>query len=106
VPCPAGTAAGSTCIAGTRDELGPNFSQNNSFTVNLANSNYNSGQITLERKARDMTFLAAYTYSKAIDNSSGFGQWVNFANPRLTRSLSSFDTTHNFVFQLQLGGSL
>jgi hypothetical protein len=97
-PCPSGIPAGSVCIDGTRDFLGPNFSQNNSFTVNIANSNYNSGQISVEHKANNMTFLAAYTYSKAIDNSSGFGQWVNFSNPRLTRSLSSFDTTHNFVF--------
>ncbi|OLE11999.1 MAG: hypothetical protein AUG89_08600 [Acidobacteria bacterium 13_1_20CM_4_56_7] len=89
---------GAVCVNGTRDKLGPAFSQNNSFTVNIASSNYNSGQISLERKAANMTFLAAYTYSKAIDNSSGFGQWVNFENSRLTRSLSSFDTTHNFVF--------
>ncbi len=95
--CPSGFA-GSVCINGTRNSLGPNFSQNNSFTVNLANSNYNSGQISLEHKANNMTFLAAYTYSKAIDNSSGFGQWVNFEDARLTRSLSSFDVTHNFVF--------
>src|SRR5581483_7153822 len=96
--CPPGTPAGSVCVNGTRDFLGPDFSQNNSFTVNIANSNYNSGQVSIEHKANNMTFLAAYTYSKAIDNSSGFGQWVNFENPRLTRSLSSFDTTHNFVF--------
>ncbi len=95
--CPS-SFPGSVCINGTRDFLGPSFSQNNSFTVNIANSNYNSGQISLEHKAGNMTFLAAYTYSKAIDNSSGFGQWVNFENPRLTRSLSSFDITHNFVF--------
>ena len=98
VVCPPGTAAGSICIGGTRDRLGPAFGTNNQFTVNIANSNYNAGQVTLERKAADMTFLAAYTFSKAIDNSSGFGQWVNFANPRLSRSLSSFDVTHNFVF--------
>jgi len=91
-------------VFGTRDKLNsvftqpPNFGDNNSFTVNIANSNYNSGQVTLERKAADMTFLAAYTYSKAIDNSSGFNQWVNFSNPRLSRSLASFDVTHNFVF--------
>jgi hypothetical protein len=92
------TRPGGAQVIGTRDKLGPNFSQNNSFTVNLANSNYNSGQITLQRTASDLTFLAAYTYSKAIDNSSGFGQWVNFSNPRLSRSLSAFDATHNFVF--------
>ncbi len=73
------------------------FSQNNSFTVNIANSNYNAAEITLERKAADVTFLAAYTFSKAIDDSSGFGQWVNFSNYRLSRSLSAFDLRHNFV---------
>ena len=85
------------CINGTRDKLGPNFSQNNSFTANFANANYNAGEITIERKAGDVTFLLAYTFSKGIDDSSGFGQWVNFANHRLSRSLSAYDITHNFV---------
>jgi carboxypeptidase family protein/TonB-dependent receptor-like protein len=84
-------------VFGTRDKLGPNFSQNNSFTVNLANSNYNAAEISVERKAADVTFLAAYTFSKAIDDSSGFGQWVNFSNYRLSRSLSAYDLRHNFV---------
>jgi hypothetical protein len=96
-PCSSGTPAGSTCIPGTRDHLGPNFSQDNSFTANIANSVYHAGQITVERKAADFTFLAAYTFAKAMDNSSGFGQWVNFLNPRLSRSLSQYDITHNFV---------
>jgi hypothetical protein len=95
--CPSGSPVGSVCIAGTRNFLGPNFSQNNSFTANIANSNYNAGQITLERKANDVTFLAAYTFAKGIDDSSGFGQWVNFSNHRLSRSLSAYDITHNFV---------
>jgi hypothetical protein len=87
----------SGCIYGTRDKLGPNFSQNNSFTANIANSNYNAGEITVEHKASNLTLLAAYTYAKGIDNSSGFGQWVNFADFRRTRSLSAYDVTHNFV---------
>src|SRR5207253_3852776 len=57
-PCPSGTPAGSTCIPGTRDHLGPDFSQDNSFTANIANSSYSAGQITVERKAADFTFLA------------------------------------------------
>lgn len=84
-------------VIGTRDTLGPNFGPNNSITANIANSNYNAGEITVERKAADLTFLAAYTFSKGIDDSSGFGQWVNFANHRLSRSLSTYDMTHNFV---------
>jgi hypothetical protein len=84
-------------VFGTRDSLGPAFGQGNSFTSNIANSNYNSLQVSVERKASDITFLLAYTYSKAIDNASGFGDWVNFTNYRLSRALSSYDLTHNFV---------
>jgi hypothetical protein len=91
------TLPNGTQINGTRTALGPNFSQGNTYTANIANSNYNSFQISAERKASDITFLLAYTYSKAIDNSSGFSDWVNFSNYRLSRALSSFDLTHNFV---------
>src|SRR5207245_3439332 len=49
------------------------------------------------RKAANLTFLAAYTFSKAIDNSSAYGQSVNFMNYRTSRALSSYDLTHNFV---------
>jgi hypothetical protein len=44
-----------------------------------------------------VTFLAAYTFSRALDDSSAFGDNVNFTNPRLSRGLSSADVTHNFV---------
>ena len=84
-------------VNGTRTALGPAFGSGNTYTANIANSNYNSAQVSVERKASDLTFLAAYTYSKAIDNASAFGDWVNFSNYSLTRSLSSYDLTHNFV---------
>jgi hypothetical protein len=83
-------------VNGTRGPLGPDFGSN-SYTANIANSNYNAFEASLERKAADFTFLAAYTFSKAIDNSSGYGQWINFMNYRLSRALSSFDITNNFV---------
>jgi hypothetical protein len=95
------------CVYGTRDMLlNPNYcpgaqtlcySFGNTYTRVIANSIYNAGEITVERKAADMTFLAAYTFSKAIDNSSAFGDMVNFVNPRFSRGLSSTDVTHNFV---------
>ena len=84
-------------VFGTRNALGPAFGSGNTYTANISNSNYNSGQISIERKASDVTFLAAYTFSKAIDNASGFGDWVNFTNYRLSRALSAYDLTHNFV---------
>jgi hypothetical protein len=73
------------------------YGSGNTNTLTTANSIYNAGEITVERKANDVTFLAAYTFSKAIDDSSAFGDLVNFANPRLSRGLSSTDITHNFV---------
>jgi hypothetical protein len=86
-----------TKVYGTRTNLGPAFGTGNTFTSNIANSNYNAFQATVERKASDVTFLVAYTFSKAIDDSSGFGEWVNFSNYALSRSLSTFNMTNNFV---------
>jgi Carboxypeptidase regulatory-like domain len=98
---------GSNTIYGTRDKLlNPNycpgaqtlcFGYGNTFTKLVANSIYNAGEVTVERRAGDVTFLAAYTFSKALDNASGFNDLVNFANPRLSRGLSSTDVHHNFV---------
>ena len=86
-----------TLVYGTRTNLGSAFGAGNTFTANIANSNYNAFEATVERKASDVTFLVAYTFAKAIDDSSGFGEWVNFTNYRLTRSLSTFNMTNNFV---------
>jgi hypothetical protein len=96
-----------TTIYGTRNTLlNPNycpaagtlcFGSGNTFTKLTANSIYNAGQMTVERKAGDLTLLAAYTFSKALDDSSAFGDLVNFTNPNLSRGLSSTDVHHNFV---------
>jgi hypothetical protein len=83
-------------VNGTRGPLGPDFGSN-AYSRNFANSNYNSFQASVQRRTGTMSFLASYTYSKAIDNTSGYTQWVNFSNYRLSRALSSFDLTHNFV---------
>ena len=95
------------CVYSTRQQiLNPNFcpggtqvcyGSNNTNTLTSANSIYNSAQITVERKANDFTFLAAYTFAKGLDDSSAFNDLVNFENPKLSRGLSSSDITHNFV---------
>ncbi|HUE03762.1 MAG TPA: TonB-dependent receptor [Bryobacteraceae bacterium] len=85
-------------VYGTRTNLpAPAFAGFNTVTANIANSNYNAAEVTVERKAADVTFLAAYTFSKAIDNASGFGDLVNFSNYGLSRGLSAYDVTQNFV---------
>ena len=45
----------------------------------------------------DLHFSAAYTWSKSLDNSSGFFDTINPFNPNNSRALSQFDITHNFV---------
>jgi hypothetical protein len=64
------------------------------WLANIGNSNYNAFQVTAQRRARDVTFLIAYTYSKSIDDYNGPLNPTNFA---LSRVLSPFDLTHNFV---------
>ncbi len=70
----------------------------NSWEATVANSNYNSLQASLEKKVGDFRFLGAYTWSKSMDNSSGFSDPINPFNPNNSRALSQFDITHNFVF--------
>ena len=104
VPCNNNTA---NCVYGTRNFILKNnfcpesgglcFGNANTLTHLAANSIYNSGQVTIERKAGDLTLLASYTLAKAIDNSSAFNDLVNFQNPRLSRGLSDTDVHHNFV---------
>ncbi len=73
------------------------FGYGNTHTALVANSIYHSGELSLERKAGDVTFMAAYTFAKAIDDSSAFGELINFQNSKLSRGLSSTDIQHNFV---------
>ena len=99
--------AGPPCIYGTRNTLlNPNYcpevnnlcyADHNTFTRLVGNSIYNAGEVTVERKAGDVTFLAAYTLAKAIDDSSAFGELINFQNAKLSRGLSTSDVHHNFV---------
>jgi len=96
-------------VYGTRDTLlNPNlctsptgqtlcFGFGNTFTRLVANSVYHSGQVTVQRTAGDVTFSASYTLAKAIDDSSAFGELINFSNAKLSRGLSSTDVHQNFV---------
>jgi hypothetical protein len=51
----------------------------------------------LERRAGNSSFLFGYTWSKSLDNGSFFNDRINFANHALSRALSNFDVTHNFI---------
>ena len=74
------------------------FANGMNYIKTMANSNYNSGQFSLEHRAGSLSFLAAYTFSKALDTCSGFNCQMNFTNFALGKGLSRFDITHNLVF--------
>jgi hypothetical protein len=67
------------------------------YAATLANSTYNSLQITLQKSAGPLNFLAAYTWSKSLDNSSGFNEATNPYDQRISKSLSAYDIPQNFV---------
>jgi hypothetical protein len=90
------TRADGTKIFGTRGPLGPNFGTS-FYEGNWANSTYNSLQASLERRVGSLSFLLGYTWSKSMDNGSFFNDRINFTNHKLSRSLSNFDVTHNFI---------
>ncbi len=90
------TTASGQVINGTRTPLGPNFGSDTNQTT-IGNSSYNSLQVTLRHTSGPLQLLAAYTFSKSLDQSSNLGEEVNPLNPSLSRALSAFDITHNFV---------
>jgi hypothetical protein len=86
--------AGGT-INSTRGPYGPAFSSNGYF-ITSGKSSYNSFQLSLRQRLSRLQFLAGYTYSKSLDNGSGYGEQINPLNQN-QRSLSAFDGRHNFV---------
>ena len=70
----------------------------NPYNTTWANSNYDSLQISVEKRLGTLRVLGAYTWSKSIDNSSNWNdEGMNPFNYRISRSLSAFDLTHNLV---------
>ncbi len=70
---------------------------NDSYFITSGNSAYNSAQINYRHTSGRLQTLVGYTFSRAFDNSSGYGEQMNPINPRLSRGLSAFDSTNNFV---------
>jgi Carboxypeptidase regulatory-like domain len=65
----------------------------------IANSAYNSLQASLEKRfSHGLQFTAAYTFGKSFDQASSFEGILNPIDPRISRSLSTFDARHRIVF--------
>jgi hypothetical protein len=64
----------------------------------IANSNYNSLQLMVEKRfSHGVQLQGSYTWSKSIDQASSFEELLNPFNPRATRALSLFDARNRFV---------
>jgi hypothetical protein len=70
---------------------------NDSYFITAGTSAYNSAQIEWRHTSGRSQSLFGYTYSKSMDDSSGYGEQINPINNRWSRGLSAFDSTHNFV---------
>ena len=70
---------------------------NDSYFITAGASSYNSAQINYRHTSGRLQTLIGYTFSKSFDDSSGYGEQINPINSRLSRGLSAFDSTHNFV---------
>lgn len=90
------TRANGTIINSTRGPLGPAFASD-AYWISIAASNYNSLQLTWKYRTGPLEFLAGYTWSKSIDNSSAWTDMLNPNNLRSTRGLSGFNVPQNFV---------
>ena len=70
---------------------------NDSYFITAGKSSYNSLQVNFRHTSGRLQMLLGYTYSKSLDIASGYGEQINPVNPNLSRGLSAWDQTHNFV---------
>ncbi len=84
-------------INGTRGPLGPKFT-GNGLQLDVGNSSYNALQTTLRHVSGRLSILFSYTFSKAIDDGSSFGDQIILGRPTdFFRGLSTYDVPNNFV---------
>jgi Carboxypeptidase regulatory-like domain len=79
---------------------------NNITTLrDVANSSYNSLQVSANRTVGDLTLSLAYTYSHSIDDSSDRSDtaFVNAYDPAGNRASSNFDVRHNLSISYVYG---
>lgn len=91
------TSASGRVYQGTRVGLGPNYGSMTAQKT-IGNSDFNALETSLRLTlGTRSTAQFAYTYSKSIDDASNLGEQTNPFNGNLTRVISSWDMTHNFV---------
>ncbi len=107
-PLTGGSIGNADCLFIKRRTL-TNFTSPLGFLDSQFNgySNYNAGNIKLERRSGSMALLAVYTWAKSLDdksaaagvgsNGGGFSGHMSDLNPRLDYGRSDFDVNHRLV---------
>ena len=74
-----------------------NFYGNNDYIGSIGNSNYNALEVSVKASTKRLTYSLGYTYSKSIDQASSLADAVDPFNHNLTRAISAWNLTHDFV---------
>ena len=94
------TAAGAV-VQGTRTNFSGAFGSVN-LQRTIANSRDNALEVSVKHSTRTLFLQVGYTWSKSIDQSSSLAEAVDpevpgMSTAGMSRALSAFDLTHNFV---------
>lgn len=90
------TRANGDVVQGTRTRFSPAFGSV-TWQKTIGNSHDNALEVALKHDAGPLGFNLAYTWSQSIDQSSSLSDPVDPVNPGVSRGLSAFDLTQNFV---------
>jgi hypothetical protein len=90
------TRADGTVVQGTRTRFSPAFGSV-SWQKTIGNSHDNALEVSLKRDVGALGFNVAYTWGQSIDQSSSLADPVDPVDPGVSRGLSAFDLTQNFV---------
>jgi hypothetical protein len=80
----------------TRGPYGAAFGAN-AYFMTMGNSAYHAMELSLRHRSGPLELMAGFTWSKVLDDASGWGQQINPVNYNLSRTLATFDVPANFV---------
>jgi len=95
-----------TILQGTRLGLNPslvnnnvigNYYGNDDYIGSIGNANYNALEVSVKGNTSRLTYSLGYTYSKSIDQSSSLADAVDPLDFNLTRAISAWNLTNDFV---------
>jgi Carboxypeptidase regulatory-like domain/TonB dependent receptor len=89
------TASGQM-IYGTRSPFGFDYG-NDDWEGSIGNSAFNAFETSLRHTSGPLSLTLSYTFSKSMDQASALSDPVDPFNYKLSRALSQFDLTQNFV---------